>query len=246
MKPIVTFLLLLIPAVAVAQEGTVSYEQTVKFEIELPPEMAHMKDQFPSTRTASKLLLFNESASLMKDVVGEEQSEDIESESEGMSVRIKMERPNEVTYLNFDEAMLIEQRDFLGRTFLITDAAPALEWRLTDEQSEFLGYLCRKALAVRDTVAVEAWFTPEISVPAGPAQYGGLPGLILVLTEDEGRLSYVAKEISLETLAADAIAAPTQGRQVTREEFDAIVDEKMKEMGANRRGAGTFMIRRQE
>lgn len=247
MKTIAIAFLFLIPLAALAQEGSVVYEETIKHEVELPPEMAHMKDQFPSSLSTSKLLLFNESASLMKDVPGAE-SGDTEVESDGGAIRFRMvaKRADEETYTHFDEASVIEKREFMGRTFLISGAPAPLQWRLTDERSEFLGYMSQKAVAMRDTVAVEAWFTPEVPVPAGPALYGGLPGLILVLTEDDGRRSYVAKELSLEPLADDAIVPPTKGKEVTREEFDAIVEEKLKEMGAERRGNATIMIRRND
>jgi hypothetical protein len=48
----------------------------------------------------------------------------------------------------------------------------------------------------------------------------------------------VAKELSLDPLSEDAIVAPKEGKQVTRAEFDAIVEEKMKEMGIERSGSG--------
>jgi GLPGLI family protein len=149
------------------------------------------------------------------------------------------------TYSHFDEEVVIEKRDFMGRTFLITGTPAPLAWRLTDERSEFLGYLCQKAIATRDSTTIEAWFTPQIPVPAGPGTYSGLPGLILVVNENDGQRSIVAKELSLEPLGEDAIVAPEDGKQVTRAEFDAIVEEKMKEMGAERSGNGgaRFIIR---
>lgn len=234
-------LVLLIPTAALAQEGTVRYEQTVRIEIDLPPEMAHMRDQIPDSRTDAKLLVFNASASLMKDAPQEES--DVDAASGSMRFRMMGRRADDATYTDFDAGSVIEKRDFMDRTFLITDEATALPWRLTGEQSEFLGYLCQKATTMRDSVAVEAWFTPQIPVPAGPASYNGLPGLILVLTEDDGRRSFVAKEVTLEPLAADALVTPTEGRKVSRDEFDAVVEEKMKEMNAQRRGSGGFIIR---
>ena len=52
--------------------------------------------------------------------------------------------------------------------------------------------------------------------------------------------------VKVETEAGEIpnIAKPDKGRKVTREEFDQIVEEKMKEMGAQPgAGGGQMMIR---
>ena len=156
------------PTLALAQQGTVQYDQTVKLDIQLPPEMAHMRDQIPSEQTFQKVLLFSETASLMK--AAPQQPQEAEEVRSG-PVRMRFGRgmADEVRYTDFDAATSLEQRDFMGRTFRIAGEAYPLAWRLMDERSEFLGYLCQKAVATRDSVDIEAWFTPEIPVPAGPA-----------------------------------------------------------------------------
>jgi GLPGLI family protein len=209
--------------------------------------MEHMADQLPSSRTTSQRLYFNEASALLKDVPHEAKNEDVEFHGDGGTMRFRMmgDQAKNETYSHFDEEVVIEKRDFMGRTFLITGTPAPLAWRLTDERSEFLGYLCQKAIATRDSTTIEAWFTPQIPVPAGPGTYSGLPGLILVVNENDGQRSIVAKELSLEPLGEDAIVAPEDGKQVTRAEFGAIVEEKMKEMGAERSGNGgaRFIIR---
>ena len=175
MKTFVTALLLCLPLVALAQQGTVLYEETIRLEIELPPEAKHMEKQFPTENTARKHLYFDGAVSLMKPAPEEEKEDgQLEAESGGMRIRMVAQRMNEEIYTDFDAGTQVEQRDFLGRTFLIRDAPPELAWRLTEERSEFLGYLCQKAVTtVRDSIQVEAWFTPEIPVPAGPRRDGG-------------------------------------------------------------------------
>ena len=239
-KTVTTLLFLLLPLLAFAQEGSVRYEETVQIDIKLPPGMEHMAEQIPSSRTVTKQLYFNPSSALLQDVPQEEGDEDVSFEGDGGSVRFRMmgNRSENATYTNFDEDVRIEKKDFLGRTFLITGTPEPLAWGLTNERSEFLGYLCQKAIATRDSTTIEAWFTPEIPVPAGPGHYGGLPGLILVVNENDGKRSIVAKELSLDPLGEDAIIPPTEGKEVTQAEFDAIVEEKMKEMGIERSGSG--------
>ena len=236
-------LMLCIPQ-AHAQEGTVTYEETVKLEFKLPPEMEHMRAHIPSAQITTKMLFFNESASLMKDVPQEDEEGDkvMMHGQGGLHFRTIEEPPENETYVNFDEGQLIQKEDFLGRTFLITGETSTLAWRLTDERSEFLGYMAQKATAVRDSTTIEAWFTPEIPIPAGPARYGGLPGLILVLNLNDGQTTYVAQELSLTPLDEAVLVPPKKGKKVTREEFETIVEEKMKEMKADGRGEGNVFI----
>jgi GLPGLI family protein len=230
---------------ATAQQGVVTYEEVTKMTINLPPEMEHMRAEIPDSQTSTKRLVFNESASLLKDMPAEDEQEtDIHAGHGGAMIRFDQQRAEDETYFDFDEDRRVEKRAFMGRTFLITGDLSELPWRLTDERSEFLGYLSQKAVAENDSTVFEAWFTPEISVPTGPG-YGGLPGLILVLNIDDGQRSYVAKEISLETIEADAITPPDKGKKVSQAEFDEIVAEKMKEMGGSSSGNGTFVIRMQ-
>lgn len=225
-----------------AQQGTVIYEEVTKMNIELPPEMEHMRDQIPDSHTATRQLFFDETASLMKNAPAEApETTEMQTVHEGM-IRFQTQREENETYFDFDEDRRIEKRDFMGRTFLITGDLSDLPWRLTEERSEFLGYMCQKAIVTKDSTTYEAWFTPEISVPAGPG-IGGLPGLILVLNIDDGQRSFVAKEVSLEPVENGAIVPPKKGREVTQAEFDAIVAEKMKEMDMTRSGNGTFILR---
>ncbi len=239
-----TVLCLLLPATGTlfAQEGRVLYEETIKLQFQLPPEALAMGMQLPESRTIHRVLHFNESASLLKNAPREETQQEIASEGEGMHFRMRMRQPDDEVFTNFDDEIQIEKRDFLGRTFLITDTLEARPWQITAEQSEFLGYVCQKAVLKRDTTTVEAWFTPEIPIPAGPGRWTGLPGLVLLLTIDEGRHTIAAKELFLEPNEAGVLIAPDKGRVVSRAEFGAIMEEKMKEMGMQPgRGGGPGM-----
>lgn len=82
----------------------------------------------------------------------------------------------------------------MDRNYLVVYPYRALaeahtDWELINEQKAILGYICKKALrreyqyvASKDTLTeteVVAWYCPDLPYPHGPAQYGGLPGLIL-------------------------------------------------------------------
>jgi GLPGLI family protein len=142
-------------------------------------------------------------------------------------------------HTRYDEGTIVEARELLGRSFIIADERPNYEWKLTSEQAEFLGYVVLKATAVRDSSTIEAWFTPQIPVQGGPAAFGGLPGMILVVSIDDGQTQYTATGISMAPIAEGVIMRPTEGVKVTREEYEQILSEKLEELRATqRRGRG--------
>ena len=102
-------------------------------------------------------------------------------------------------------------------------------------QAEFLGYAVQKATAVVDSSVIEAWFTPEIPVQGGPATFGGLPGMILVVSVNDGEVQYTATGVSLSAIAEGVIVRPTEGDEVTREEYEKIVAEKLEELRSTQR-----------
>ena len=64
-----------------------------------------------------------------------------------------------------------------------TEPVPKQQWTLKDEQQTIHGYRCQKATCHwrgRDYVA---WFTSEIPIQRGPWKFGGLPGLIVKLSD---------------------------------------------------------------
>ncbi len=140
-------------------------------------------------------------------------------------------------FTNLADGSYVEMRQFLGRNFRIPDARPTFNWKLTGEQATFLGHPVLQAKAKQDSTSYEAWFAPDIPIPAGPAQYGGLPGLILTLTVDSNKVIYTATAIDM-TTAITPIKVPSDGSKVTRAEYDKIVKDKMDEMAKGRRGRG--------
>jgi len=91
-------------------------------------------------------------------------------------------------------------------------------------------------IEVPKEVLVTAWFTPQIPVKNGPGEYAGLPGLILEMNVD--RTTILCSKIVLNPNEADKIEAPDAGKEVSREEYNKIVKDKMDEMRENFRGRG--------
>lgn len=91
------------------------------------------------------------------------------------------------------------------------------------------------------TETITAWYTPMIPASHGPGEFGGLPGLILEL--NTGNTTILCTKVVLNPQEEIVIEVPEKGKEVTREEYQKIVDEKAKEMserygGGNRRQGG--------
>ncbi|NJC26398.1 hypothetical protein GGR27_001897 [Lewinella antarctica] len=69
-----------------------------------------------------------------------------------------------------------------------------------------------------------AWFAPSFPVPFGPYHFGGLPGLILEITSDDGLVTYTFDgyhdRIQDERFT---VTPPVDGKYATREEFEKFV-----------------------
>lgn len=91
-------------------------------------------------------------------------------------------------------------------------------------------------IEVPKEIIVTAWFTPQIPVGNGPGEYAGLPGLILELSFH--RTTILCSKIIINPKEAESIDPPKKGMEVTREEYNKIIKEKMDEMRENFRGRG--------
>ena len=70
--------------------------------------------------------------------------------------------------------------------FLYEEDIPVLEWTLTDETCEILGYPCKSAVCNFRGRRWTAFYTDVVPVADGPWKFGGLPGFIMQVY-DEGR-----------------------------------------------------------
>ena len=105
-----------------------------------------------------------------------------------------------------------------------------VEWRITEEQREHLGYRVTVAVGETGGEQIEAWFAPDIPVSGGPALYGGLPGMILVLSLHEGRTTYAATEVSLDGVEDGLIRVPEVGEARSEEEYRSIVTDHNRQL----------------
>jgi GLPGLI family protein len=171
-----------------------------------------------------------------------------------------------VKYKNTKESIILEETEFFGKKFLITDDGKKPEWKLSGETKKIGNYICYKATLVKEvsensfanfgrrgrrnnneeakkkqeekpkTQVVTAWYSPQIPVSQGPGEFWGLPGLILEI--NSGRTTILCTEITMNSKEKIELKKPKKGKKVTRKEYTEIVKKKMEEMREQFRGRG--------
>ncbi len=167
-------------------------------------------------------------------------------------------------YKNTKEGIVLEESEFFGKQFLISDSGTKPDWKLEAETKKIGEYICYKATLVKEvdafsiaafgrrgnnnndaaekkdetpkTMIVTAWYTPQIPVSQGPGEYWGLPGLILEV--NAGTTTVLCTEITMNPEEKVTLKMPKKGEKVTREEYNKIVKKKTDEMREQFRGRG--------
>jgi len=205
--------------------------------------MDMMKKQFEKTYK----LTFNKEESIYKE---EEKLDKPQLASGGMMMVMVNTGGSDVLYKNTKEERFSNQNDLFGKIFLIQDQLKKQEWQLGSETKNIGEYTCYNATMKReievsssftengevkeDTVpekkeiTITAWYTPQIPVNNGPESYWGLPGLILEINDESQTI--ICSRIVMNPKDKMVIKEPEKGKQVTQEEFDRIMEKKMKEM----------------
>lgn len=243
------------------QTGRVVYEFTPQMRI----QMAGMREGMepppppPGAHVIKLEVLFGNNQMLRR-ALEDNTMNDFPSNEGGVQIRGFAMGEDDITWLNFAEGRKVEQKEFAAKQYLVTDSVRKLNWKLTGETKNMLGYTCQQAVTTRlsnrsminidngvmtkkevpDTSHVIVWFTPAIPVPAGPDYEGQLPGLILQI-DMNGNTTYKAIEVSQKADVA-SIKEPKKGKKVTADEFNKERDKAMEEMQRNNGGRRVMRI----
>ncbi|WP_452222190.1 GLPGLI family protein [Lacinutrix salivirga] len=111
---------------------------------EMSPErkkmiMERMKSMFEKTF----ILTFNKSESMYVE------DEQLDTPGGGRGMMMRMGMGSGTQYKNMKEGVLIEDKEFFGKQFLITDKLEKLEWKMTGETKQIGKYMCMKAVAMK-------------------------------------------------------------------------------------------------
>jgi len=225
------------------KSGEITYQETLQLKIELDntPAGVDLSGMIPTSRSVTKKLIFDNDKSVY--VNGDERAEDTEINSDDGSIQIVLMESDieSMFYIDYKEKECLDQQGFMGKAFIIEKPVSKTKWKITPEKVMYLDYECMKATMTDDEgEEIVAWFAPAIPVKAGPSGYGQLPGAILMLSRGDKDLEIKATKVELK--AVDKIKKPTDGQKVTDEEYEKIVDEKLKEM-EKEYGGNTISIR---
>jgi GLPGLI family protein len=136
------------------------------------------------------------------------------------------------------EKKITTQKDFGGEIYLIEKKLDISDWKLINEEKKIGGYVCYKAERVyfynsrkgKSSVNQVVWYSPEISLSYGPAEFCGFPGL--VLSAKSGNIVYTAKIINLYNNKIESIE-PLKGKKVSDEEFKKIAKKARENLMRN-------------
>jgi GLPGLI family protein len=256
MKHLAVIIAMLLTSTVIAQEfqGQATYKSHRKMDIQLDSTQMEtemhrkmiemMKKQFEKTY----ILTFNKEESIYKE------DEELEAPQPAGIVMVMIDSGESgELYKNTKEDRYTDQNEMFGKVFLIEDKLKKLDWKLENETKNIGEYTCYKATTTRmaeivqtgisvngdkdldtdaepemEEITVTAWYTPQIPVNNGPANYHGLPGLILEV--HDGPQTLICSKIVLNPKDKIEIKEPTKGKKVTQKKFDAIMEKKMKEM----------------
>jgi len=89
-------------------------------------------------------------------------------------------------YKNYPEGKMTVTDGLSMQDYIYTDDLNAQEWQIEDSIKIILNYPCQKATCDFRGRKWTAWFTPDIPISDGPWKFGGLPGLIMEVSDHGG------------------------------------------------------------
>ena len=191
----------------------------------------------------------------------------------GMSMRFGGSSQN-IVFTNLATREQTNQQDLFGKMFLVNKNIKIPEWNFTGESKQIGQYMAYEATYTqmqnppqfrmsfggrgnneeekekepeKIEVTVSVWFTPDIPISAGPDNYFGLPGLVLMV-QDKNKL-LVCTEVQMNPKDKIKLTPPKKGEEVTWKEFKEIREKKSKEMrerfqnNSNRNNQNRIFIR---
>jgi GLPGLI family protein len=237
---IVILILFLSGGITSAQfnQGQIVYESRVNMHRTLPENRMHLKDRIPEFRTSQHILEFTATASnFYRQKVESAENDDFRSNRRRRWMSRMGQNEDVKLYTDLTVMESLESREFLGKKFLISGKPNDFQWKFTGKSKQVGSYLCQQAIHKDSTEIVEVWFTPMIPVAAGPANYTGLPGLILHVDINEGERVITAMEVNPIEIDVASMEKPEEGESISREEYQVMVREKMEEMRLERGGS---------
>ncbi len=229
-------------------EGEISFVTKVDMHAQLPDDEQGkmLRNMIPQYQEMSSTLLFNATQALFLSGNGDtsHKEEKLDDSGNSFQIEIKMDTPQENIYTNVAEGLVVEQKQLMDKIFLIRDTIDPAAWKITGESKLVSGLMCNKATMDGPDGKIEAWYTAQIPVSSGPSGFGGLPGMIVHISMDEGKILITADKIVARELKKGEMLIPDKGKDISREKYAELERKKMEQMEKqySTGGEGTVII----
>lgn len=122
-----------------------------------------------------------------------------QTETQGMFKAVRVTNSKRLPFIFKDiaENKMILADNILFKLYLIRDSLNNFRWKITTEHQKISNYNCTKATLNFRGRNYTAWFAEAIPLPLGPWKFGGLPGLIIKVSDSENKFVYELREIDL-------------------------------------------------
>ncbi len=101
-------------------------------------------------------------------------------------------------YQNLNQGTRNSELVLFGESFFIKDSLRKRTWKITENTRTIAKFSCKQAIWVMDdSTRIYAWYSEDIIPTVGPESYTGLPGAILGLAAEDGRIVYFAKSVEV-------------------------------------------------
>ncbi|WP_316831076.1 GLPGLI family protein [Pedobacter aquatilis] len=176
------------------------------------------------------------------------------SETEYKEVSIIKSNKRAFIFKDIGKRKLILSDNIISKVFLISDTLNNFKWKVTSEHQKILNFNCTKALVNFRGRTYTAWFSDKIPLPLGPWKFGGLPGLIIRVSDNENKFVYEITGIDLKTRFGDNLleirSEYKNDKILSHKEFFLLFGNKVKDLeklsrtydGNNKLGISNFKI----
>jgi GLPGLI family protein len=224
--PFLSCLAAWLPLTAQHQEGSIIYDRKIDVWRHIDDEQ--MKTMVPQFQTGQYELFYRDSLCFYNAVPKDEAPDPFDNQGPGGNrIVMRFGGPGDagVIFRNYSSGQLLEQTTLADVQYIITDTIHVLPWKLSTDTLTVLGHLCKKATATspRNNNQIVAWYCEDIPVPVGPDHFGSLPGAILKLDVDTGRMVFTAARLS-PAVDPKSMKIPS-GKMITRAAFEKKMDE---------------------
>ncbi len=214
-------------------QGVITYEVKTNLHRNIPPDAERMKAMIPEYRSSQIQLFFHATASITKPVI-EDEEEDINSNTGGVTMKFKM--PDTETHFDVNTQIITTKQEFFAKEYLITDTLKIQAWKFGTDTKVIEGYACRQAYYTDESnpkrpIAITAWYTEQIRINLGPEKYLSLPCTVLAVDINNGERTIVATNIRFKELKKNDIKLPVGGEKISSADFKKLINDQRKTNG---------------